>query len=243
MKTTGLKANTELLYRLHFMEPYESLADGWIRVKSVDGNKTEAAWGFQGEMPFPFNITLLFVSMEEMMTPDFDRGLTLLKELSEKEFRMINDYKVEEVDFPSTIFAAIRQETEMVRLKEFFSQSYASLNSAIGMNRVKTKGTPCALYYHWDEQQGKTDVAAAIPVNRKFESAATTIIEFPAKKAYQVDYYGSYEGLGGAHTALNIYFEQNGLEMTAPIIEAYVIDASSEPDPSRWKTIIYYFAE
>jgi len=51
MKTTGLTANTELLYELHFMEPYESLANGWMRVKTVDGNKTEAAWGFQGEMP------------------------------------------------------------------------------------------------------------------------------------------------------------------------------------------------
>jgi effector-binding domain-containing protein len=243
MKTTGITANSEHLYHLHFMEPYDNSADGWIRVKTVDGNKTEAAWGFQGEMPFPFNITLLFVNMEEMMTPDFDRGLTLLKEISEKEFNLIKGYNVEVVDYPATIFASIRRETELAKLQPFFAQSFGEITSAMGKNRARSKGMPCALYYQWDEQHGKTDVAAAIPVNRKFDAESVSIIEFPENKAYKVNYYGPYESLGAAHMALNVYFAQNGLEMAAPIIEQYATDPGEEPDPAKWLTVIYYFAE
>jgi effector-binding domain-containing protein len=111
------------------------------------------------------------------------------------------------------------------------------------MNRVKTEGMPCALYYEWDEQHGKTDVTAAIPVNRKFESKTIEIIEFSAKPAYKVNYYGPYEGLGGAHMALTVYFEQNDLEMAAPVIEEYATDPQSQANPSNWLTVIYYFAE
>jgi effector-binding domain-containing protein len=243
MKTTGIKANSEHLYDLHFIEPYDNSADGWMRVKTVDGSKTEAAWGFQGEMPFPFNITLLFVNMEEMMTPDFDRGLTLLKDISEKEYNMIKKYNVEVVDYPAQTFAVIRQETEMVKLKEYFGQSYASITSAMSNNRVKKRGMPCALYYKWDEQNGRTDVAAAIPVSKEFEAETVNIIAFPEKKAYKVNYYGPYDGLGAAHMALNVYFEQHGLEMAAPIIEQYVTDPGLESDPAKWLTVIYYFAE
>jgi effector-binding domain-containing protein len=243
MKTTGLTANTELLYELHFIEPWENYADGWMRLKTTDGEKTEAAWGFQGEIPFPWNIMLMFTSMETMMTPDFDRGLMMLKEISEKEFNMINKYNVEVINYPNKIYATIRQVTEIDNLKNFFSQSYASIVSAIEMNRVKKTGMPCALYYDWDEQHSKTDVAAAIPVNRKFESKITKIIEFPTRQAYKVNYYGPYEGLAGAHMALTVYFEQNGLEMSAPVIEEYTTDPQSQPDPSKWLTVIYYFAE
>jgi effector-binding domain-containing protein len=243
MKTTGVTANKEMLYELHFIEPWENFANGWMRVTSVEGNKTEAAWGFEGEMSFPWNIMLLFTSMETMMTPDFDRGLTLLKEISEKEFKLIKKYKVEVIDYPDKTFATIRSQVDLSNMQSFFGQSYGKIKSEIGKSRARMKGMPCALYYEWDEQHGNTDVAAAIPVNRKFKSEGVEIIEFPAKQAYKVNYYGPYEGLGGAHMALNIYFAQNNLEIGAPVIEEYATDPSSETDPSRWLTIIFYFTE
>lgn len=84
MINTGVKDLEEIAYHLHFIVPWESESDGYVRLSEKDGN-TQAAWGFYGEYPYPSNIMLLFLDMEEMMKNDFDKGLKLLKELCEKE--------------------------------------------------------------------------------------------------------------------------------------------------------------
>ena len=243
MTNTGMKPYTEVQYELHFIEPYESVADGWMRLETVEENKTEAAWGFKGEMSFPMNIMLLFSSMDEMMQPSFDRGLELLKGISEKHYAEVSGYRVEEIDYPGKTFAAIRDVVSIPDLHGFFAQSYASITSEIGRNQARMTGIPCALYYEWDEQNNKTELAAAIPVNRVISSEVVQSIELPSRKAYTIDYYGPYAGSAGAHMALDLYLMQNGLEQIPPVIEEYVTDPQSEPDSTKWLTRIYYFGE
>jgi len=82
MTNTGITDNKVINYHLHFLKPWESESEGYLKVQEVDG-KTRAMWGFYGDMKFPWNVFLLFQSMEKMMAPDFDRGLVLLKEIAE----------------------------------------------------------------------------------------------------------------------------------------------------------------
>ncbi|MFA8342923.1 MAG: SRPBCC family protein [Rhodothermaceae bacterium] len=84
MINKGVKELEEISYRLRFILPWEGESDGYVRLSDKEG-KVEAAWGFYGEYPYPANIMLLFISMEDMMKKDFDRGLELLKNISEKE--------------------------------------------------------------------------------------------------------------------------------------------------------------
>ena len=83
MTNTGFTPDTEVLYDLYFMEPMESSSTGYVRLRDAGENKTEVAWGFSGEMAFPWNVMLLFYSMDDMMQKDFDRGLSLLKAKTE----------------------------------------------------------------------------------------------------------------------------------------------------------------
>ncbi len=66
---------------LEFYTPYDSEADGYVKLTSLDDGTT-AVWGFKSVMPYPFNLMKLFVSEEEMGEP-FQKGLTKLKALSE----------------------------------------------------------------------------------------------------------------------------------------------------------------
>jgi len=68
---------------LIFYEPWESGAKGYIMLEE-EGNGTKVTWGFHSEMPYPFNIMMLFMDMEGEMDPVWNNGLSKLKQLSEQ---------------------------------------------------------------------------------------------------------------------------------------------------------------
>lgn len=78
-----IEAPTLLETDLKFYDPYESEAKGYIKL-SPEGNGTKVTWGFQSEIPYPFNIMKLWMNMEEMMDKDWNSGLAKLKALCEK---------------------------------------------------------------------------------------------------------------------------------------------------------------
>ena len=66
-------------YRLHFIEPFEGLANAFMTTASVAENQTRVKWGFDSSMKYPMNIMLLFMNMERMIGDDFATGLNKLK--------------------------------------------------------------------------------------------------------------------------------------------------------------------
>ena len=85
MTKTEVVENKLIRYDLHFITPFESHSDGYTKL-AEKGGKIEVTWGFTGDFPFPMNIMLLFMDMQEMMKKDFDRGLELLKKVSEEDY-------------------------------------------------------------------------------------------------------------------------------------------------------------
>ena len=69
---------------LKFYTPYESEAQGYVKLKS-EGNKTVVTWGFDSDMPYPFNLMKLTMNMEEAIGKDFKLGLSKLKKLCENQ--------------------------------------------------------------------------------------------------------------------------------------------------------------
>lgn len=84
MVNTGIIKNEEINYRLHFFEPMEDVSDGYLRLSEVDEG-TRVVWAFYGTNPFPWNVVMLFMSLEKMVGPDFEHGLAMLKEICENE--------------------------------------------------------------------------------------------------------------------------------------------------------------
>jgi effector-binding domain-containing protein len=239
MSNTGIKANEQIEYHLRFLKPWESESEGYLKVADA-GQGSTASWGFYGENPFPWNALMVFMSMDKMVGKDFDRGLALLKDLSEKDFAKVLEYEIKEVDFPAQTYAAVQKEISFNQMTNFFMENMPKVWTAVTNTGGKPLGAPCGIYYSWDEQNMKTDVAAAIPVKKPV--ADLKAIKLPAAKAYVIDYYGPYEASMYAHYAFDYYFREHGLKMAMPVVEQYVTDPGSEPDSAKWLTRIYYFA-
>ena len=80
---TKIEAPTLFATDLKFYTPYESEAEGFIKLKP-NGNATIVTWGFDSDMQYPFNLMKLTMDMEEAIGKDFALGLSKLKALCEK---------------------------------------------------------------------------------------------------------------------------------------------------------------
>ncbi len=67
---------------LKFYLPYESEAKGYIILKS-EGDQTKVTWGFESEIPYPFNLMKIGMDMEKEIGKDFELGLNKLKNICE----------------------------------------------------------------------------------------------------------------------------------------------------------------
>lgn len=72
-------------YELRFIIPFEATDNAYMTTESVSENQTKVKWGFDGKMPYPMNLMLLFIDMEDMLGKDLETGLQNLKRLLEKE--------------------------------------------------------------------------------------------------------------------------------------------------------------
>lgn len=80
---TKITPGKRIDYELRFKEPFEAKHKAFIDFKKISKNKTRIAWGFDGSVPWPMNITLIFMDMDEMLGPDLEGGLKNLKEIQE----------------------------------------------------------------------------------------------------------------------------------------------------------------
>lgn len=79
----SITERSEVCSRIKFIRPIKGTADGYIRI-APEGGGTRAEWGIASATPYPMNIIKLFGVIEKNLDRDFSKGLSKLKELSEK---------------------------------------------------------------------------------------------------------------------------------------------------------------
>ena len=71
-------------FELRFIKPFEATEPAYMTTEAVSEQETKVKWGFSGKMPYPMNIMMLFMDMEEMIGADLEEGLKNLKVVLEK---------------------------------------------------------------------------------------------------------------------------------------------------------------
>ncbi|TRW95906.1 SRPBCC family protein [Flavobacterium gawalongense] len=71
-------------FELRFKVPFESTDNAYMITEAISSNQTKVKWGFDGKMPYPMNLMLPIMNMEEMLGKDLQDGLNNLKVVLEK---------------------------------------------------------------------------------------------------------------------------------------------------------------
>lgn len=71
-------------FELRFKVPFESTDNAYMITEAISANQTNVKWGFEGKMPYPMNLMLPIMNMEEMLGKDLQDGLNNLKAVLEQ---------------------------------------------------------------------------------------------------------------------------------------------------------------
>lgn len=80
---TKITENRRLDFALRFKKPMEDTAVGFMSTEPISENQTKVKWGISGVIPYPTNIMLPMLKMDQMIGNDLQKGLENLKEKME----------------------------------------------------------------------------------------------------------------------------------------------------------------
>lgn len=210
-------------------------------IVTAEGTGSKVSWVMQNTVPFPFRVMMLFMNIDKMVGPDFEKGLANLKKVMESMPAAIN-YEVKELQWDAKTYYGRGDKLRFNDIAAFFGQTYGKIGEELAKSKIAPVGQPKAIYFTFDEKTMVTDVAAVMEVPNGTKLGNFQKFETPASKALLIEYYGDYGKSIDAHNAMAAYMKEKGLTQTF-VIEEYVTDPMMEKDTAKWLTNVFYLVK
>lgn len=200
------------------------------------GDSTKVTWGIQiNDLSYPIEsyIGLFFGGM---MDPYIQKGLKNIKEIAEgiEYYPVVEEVFVDEIKGLAIKDTVLMEDMEM-KMGEFFGE----LMGYTMKKRIQPSGYPFTLYYTWDDNS--SFLAAGIQTDKALKGKGRIEpITFGNTNALKSVHMGSYDGLMCTYKALEEYVKEFNKTMSGAPWEEYATDPTTEPDTSKWKTIVYF---
>jgi effector-binding domain-containing protein len=204
---------------------------------------TNVTWGMDMHIGFFSRPIMMFMNMDKMIGPDYEKGLANFKKVMESipAETAASKLEVKETEWPETYFVGSkRQIVGMNEMQNFFGKHFPAIGEALGKDKIQPTAAPIALYWSFDEKEMKGDMAAVFKVGTPAKVKGFETFTFPAGKVLVVDYYGPYEKIMDAHIAIGEAMKQKGINDQHAVFEEYVTDPGTEKDSTKWLTKVYY---
>ncbi len=247
---TELIENEKFGYDLAFISPWESQSKGYFSFEEKNG-KTNISWVDEGDIPFMQRAFMLFLDLDALMGPDFERGLekidsisTLKSNSSASMDASMEEFKIEEVEFPGGTYIGIHHKTttKEAMSEKFYETNFGKIGLLFGKNNLQMTGPPVSITYQFDMEKDICEVAPAFPTDSPIKlEGEFELITIDKAEALLVKHFGKYTSVGKSHRKINDYLVQHGLKHSL-VIEEYANDPS-EVSEEEILTNIYYILE
>ena len=234
--------------KLRFISPWEANNEGTFDLSAM-GDSTKVTWGIQGENNFIGRVMSVFMNMDKMVGPMFEKGLSNLKGVTEKEHATAMEmakaapaFEVMSGDRPAGTYVGIKSSDNLPwsGISKFYMDNTPKVYEALGKANVKPTGPLCGLYYDWHEKDLTTSMMVCVPVAEGAKVAGLAADVVPAGKAYWTVLKGGYGGMMAAHEALGAKIAADNMDHAGAVLEEYVAGQGTEPDSTKWITNIIY---
>ena len=237
MTITAMEGNSSVSYDLKFIAPWDMASNGAFMLSPDEGG-TKVVWVDEGDLPF--FMRMMGGMMDAMIGPDFERGLSRLKDHVEMEAEeAIPDLSVEEVMVESFTYISTVDSCAVKDMFATFENAFNVLGAYIEENKVEPKGSSFAIYHKWDGEN--TTFEAGFPVSETGNgNELVGSGQFYSGNAAKTIFKGPYEGTPNAHNAISAYIESNEKEIVGAPWEVYIVGPGDDPEPNNWVTEVYY---
>lgn len=209
-----------------------------------EGDVTHVTWGMTFDIGFFGRGAMLFMSMDKMIGPDYEKGLAKLKPILEQmaAVPVEKSYEIKQLQWEAKTFYGKKDKLAFDKMGAFFAENFPKLGTDIAKAKEQPLGMPKAIYFSFDEKTMVADFAAVMEVPAGTKLSGWEKFETPASKVLLIEYFGPYEKSGEAHYAMDSYIKKNNLTQ-GTVIEEYITDPMTEKDMNKWQTNIYYLVE
>jgi effector-binding domain-containing protein len=244
-KLTELVPDQKVRTELHFISPWEATNTGTFDLAPA-GDSTKITWGIEGENGFMARVMSVFMNMDNMVGPMFEKGLANLKTITEEEAKKMAanatpTFDIQSGDRPAGTYVGIKSAADLPQdqIGKFYEDNVPKVFEALGKANVKPNGPLCGLYFDWNEEKKTTSMMVCVPVAEGTKVAGLATENLPAGKAYWTVLNGPYDGMMAAHTALGTKIAADNMEHAGAVLEEYIV-GQPEKDSTKYVTNIIY---
>ncbi|GAA4269874.1 SRPBCC family protein [Hyunsoonleella aestuarii] len=243
MTTTAAEDNKSITQQMQFAD-FPPSEINWTFTPNDDGT-TQLSWSMKGkDLPFGFKAYTAFTgSMDEQVGPDFDRGLEKLDSI------LIADMKKYKVtvngltEHGGGYYLYATTSCKISELESKMQELMPKVRMYATNNNIKMAGAPFTHYHKWDEANNAVMFSACVPTIEKVITTDSDILtgQLEPFKAVKTSLNGNYDNLKEAWETVMKYIPENGMQFaeTGPMLEVYLTDPLSKPNPADWITEIY----
>lgn len=146
---------------------------------------------------------------------------------------------IERREAEATPILYIQCRAQRTELQALYAKHFPELFGYCMKQGYAMAGHPMARYV--DFGQAMVTVDCILPLQQAGEGEGEIKAgELQAGPVAFTVHSGPYEELGETYAAIEQWIEGQGLQRNGPPWEWYVTDPSSEPDPKKWQTEVYY---
>lgn len=135
--------------------------------------------------------------------------------------------------------AVVRDTVPVNDLPSFFGRAFGAAAAAAAGQGLKLVGAPFAFYP--SAPNDVVEVAAGFPVSAAVEPAGAVVpMELPGGRAATIVHVGPYDSMEETYEQIRVWMAGQGLTPADHVWEVYLSDPSTAPDPSAWRTQIFW---
>jgi effector-binding domain-containing protein len=136
---------------------------------------------------------------------------------------------------PAQLMAFIHLTVPRTEIQKVMGPGISEVQAAISAQGIAATGP--WFTHHLKMDPKVFDFEICVPVASAISAAGRVKPgQLPAARVVRTVYHGPYEGLGEAWGELGAWIKAKGLTPAEDLWERYVVDPSSNPDPSAWRT-------
>ena len=146
--------------------------------------------------------------------------------------------KCEIIELEPQLTAALGEEVRLSKLPIFFGCAYPKVMAAIEEAGAQIIGPPFGFY-----PKMPTDsvlVEAGFATSTPVASGDVHSLMLPGGPAVSAVHVGPYETMEKTYTEMQKWVTSQGLEVGEAVVEYYLSDPESHPDPKTWETRIVW---
>jgi effector-binding domain-containing protein len=243
MKTLATTQNSTIDQEMQF-DDYHPSKINWTFEPTAD-NKTKVTWKMNSDkVPFLFKgFAAVSGGFDKMIGPDFERGLEKLDSIVVSSMKIYSINVDGITEHGGGFYLYNSTSCKMDEFKTKMVEMMTKIGVFVEKNNVAMAGAPFVMYHKWDEENNAVMFSCCVPTTARVITTESGVLTGKMKpfKAVKTTLKGNYENLKEAWDTAMKYIPDNGLEFTenGPMIEAYLTDPMTEPNPANWVTEIY----